>query len=407
MKAQETRKIYHYKAITPEGFVVKGRMSAAGKHDLYNLLAEKRLSLINCRCASTVLNGLLEQRSKISSQELLDFCMHMQYMDKAGVPLLDALRDAIENQPRLRWAIDDMIDHIKKGLMLSQAMALHPGIFPEIFVEIIRLSEQSGRLFEGFEKLYEHYKWREQYQKDLLQTIRYPLVVLGLSIVLIWILSSWVIPQLQELMMMSGNEIPLTSIILLEFSQNFSTWAPVIVLATALGLIFGYILRFISQGYAIIIDRNLLRIPILGDILRTRDLTFYIHFLRVSLSSGIDFLEALEYSLGSVKNLWLSQCLRKLSNEIKEGKALSSAFKDAGIFDSSTIRLIQVGEITGHLQPLLVNLEAYQMKRYRVKMTKLLNTAQPTIFAIVGLLLLWVVLSAFYPMYDFILTMAS
>lgn len=400
------KKAYRFRAIDPTGHLVKGVIFSQNKNTVYLNLLEKNLHIISCTPASFLFSEMFSSRKKIKMQDLLDFCLQMQYMSQAGVPVLDALLDAKETIPNMYWVLDEVISQIRKGKMLSEALYMHQKIFPEIFFHIIELSEQSGDLSSGFKKLYEDLSWKDRYKKELSQTLRYPLIVLGLSFVLIWVLSAWVVPQLQDLITMTGSQMPTSSQLLLQISNSIASGSPVFFGVLFIFFFLCVAVRYLSEEFRVRGDKVLLKIPFINDLWRNRDTTIFLHTLKVSLSAGLDLLEALKYSSKGLSNAWLRSQINKMYKEIKEGKTLFEAFQESYIFDSTTLRLIRVGEVTGQLQPLLKTLEEYQIRNSKRKMQKFLSYMQPAIFGLTGVLLLWVVLSIFYPIYDSVLDVA-
>jgi type II secretory pathway component PulF len=279
-------------------------------------------------------------------------------------------------------------------------MTDYPDFFPEMFSHIIYLSEQSGQLAEGFKKLYTHLSWSADNKQQFSKSLQYPAVVLALICVVLWMMSSVVVPQMHELIMMSGTEIPYSSLLLLNINQGLIIWAPKFVMLCVSAFFFLLGLRFLSQHHRIWQDRLLLKLPWVGSLLQKQDLAMYLHFFYVCLTSHVDLLECLEYSKKAVKNAWLQERLMACTKMVRDGTTLSKAMTDVGIFSASTIRMMQVGEVTGQLIPLLAVLESYHMRDLERQMQKFISYLQPTLLGIIGLILIWIVLGIFYPMYD-------
>ncbi len=137
-------RLYTYKAAAHGGEIIRGSALATDAQALYQQLRDQNHFLISTRVKRGLLTGLF--KTKVTPQELFDFCLHMQYMDQAGVPLLDALLDAQSSSTKLKPVLADMITQIKGGRMLSETIASHKDTFPDMFQPIIYLSEQSGQL---------------------------------------------------------------------------------------------------------------------------------------------------------------------------------------------------------------------------------------------------------------------
>jgi type IV pilus assembly protein PilC len=399
MMTASKNKLYHYRAADAAGHMIRGSALAASKSALYQQLHEQSYFLISSR-AGIGFGNFFTWRNNVKTEELLDFCLHMQYMDQAGVPLLDALKDAQGATDKLSPVLEDMIQQIRGGKMLSEAIAAHSQIFPEIFAQIIYLAEQSGQLAEGFKKLYAHLSWVHQNKRQFAKSLQYPAFVFALIGAVLWLMSSVVVPQMHELIQISGAEVPYSSQILLQINQGLVGWAPRFIGLCLIVFFFLLGLRFLSHHHRVWQDRLMLRLPFIGGLLQKRDLALFLHFFYVCLSSHLDLLDCLDYGKKAVSNKWLQDQISRCAQQVREGMTLSKAMAGVGIFNQSTLRMVQVGEVTGQLVPLLAALEAYQMRDLKRQIEKFLAYLQPVLLGIIGLILIWIILGIFYPMYD-------
>lgn len=389
-------RLYSYKAATAEGGIVRGSTLASSSQDLYQQLRMQNIFLISSR----VKTSLFKAKMKVSTQELLDFCLHMQFMEKAGVPLLDGLRDAQKASPALKPILADMIVQIKGGKMLSEAMEAHRNVFPDIFQPIIYLSEQSGQLGQGFKTLYEHLSWTEQNKRQLAKGLQYPAIVFALICGVIWLMSTVVVPQMFDLIKMSGMQVPYYSTLLLHANQGLVLWAPRLIMIFFMTVSVALGLRFLSHQQKLYQDRLILQLPILGRLFRKRDVSVFLHFFHVCLTSHVDLLECIAYGGRAVRNCYVRAQLARCATSVREGAILSAAMGQAGIFDASTLRMVQIGEVTGQLPALLAVIESYQVRDLKREIEKLLTFLQPALLGIIGLMLIWIVLGIFYPLYE-------
>ncbi len=203
-----------------------------------------------------------------------------------------------------------------------------------------------------------------------------------------------------DLIKMSGVEVPYSTRLLLDINQGLVQWAPRALMLGACGLLLIMGLRFLSLSHKLRQDRLLLKVPFIGQLLVKRDLAMYLHFFHVCLTSHIDLLECMDYGRKAVRNCWLQERLAACAKAVREGSTLSKAMQNAGIFDASTLRMVQIGEITGHLTALLAVLENYHVRDLKRQIERFLTYLQPGLLGIIGLMLIWIVVGIFYPLYD-------
>lgn len=396
---------YVYSARDLQGKKIKGKMLAANTHEVHQALLEQKYFLLSTHKKDTFLQKALSRSSKIPTQDLMDFCLHMQFMDQAGVPLINAIQDAEEHAKRLSPYLKQLIHDIKFGKTLSQAFKEQEAIFPPLFGHILSLAEQTGKLHEGFKKIYDHLQWTSENKKLITQSLRYPLIVFFLLCISMWFMSVYVIPQIHELMAMSPSALPAASLWLLD-AHNFLCMATPKALAilSVLGLLL-LGLRILSPRQHLLQDRWFLRIPQLGYLLQTRDISLYLHYFHVCLAAHMDLLEALDQGKKVIKNRWILKRLDLCTEAVRHGETLSSAFRLSKIFSTSCVRLIQVGELTGQLLPLLALLESYAQRDIKNKTSQFTQWLQPILLGIIALMFIWIIMGVFYPIYDQLLLM--
>lgn len=399
------KKLYHYTARELNGRKIKGDVWAADQNEVYQQLAQQKYFVISSRPTSNLHLKFMTNRSSIVNQELVDFCLHMHFMDQAGVPLLDALIDAQENTKHLTPHLQQMVIEIREGKTLSEAMKIHKKVFPPLFSQIIHLSEQTGQLHTGFKKIYDHLLWTTENKKLFVKGIQYPFLVFGLVCICIWMMTTFVIPQMQDLTTMSGAEIPASSQWLLSINTLLISGFPRLFVILCIIALFLLGLRLLSNDQRLKQDRWALKIPLLGRLLLNRDISLYLHYFHVCVASHMDLIEALDHSRNIVKNHWMAKKLGECIESVQEGKTLSEAFKHSTVLNASGIRLIQVGELTGQLLPLLAILENYAQRDLKKQMEQFIQYLQPALLGVMGLLLIWIVLGIFYPIYDQLLLM--
>jgi type IV pilus assembly protein PilC len=238
--------LFTYKAIDTSGKAVLGRIDAANLFDLEQRLSRMGLDLINGGQSSQ--RGRIIGRGKVTRQELINFCFHLEQLSSAGVPIVEGLtdlRDSVEN-PRFREVVSGLIESIEGGDSVSQALADYPEVFGRVFVSLVRSGEQTGRLSEVLKSLTESIKWEDELAAQTKKLMMYPAFVGSIVILVTFFLMTYLVPQMTGFLRNMGQAIPLQTRILVAVSDTFVAywWA---ILAAPFLLWFG--IKIAARSY--------------------------------------------------------------------------------------------------------------------------------------------------------------
>jgi type IV pilus assembly protein PilC len=392
--------LYTYKAIDSQGKSVLGRVDAVNLFDLEQRLSRMGLDLVSgapTRQSSRMIGG-----SKVTRQDLINFCFHLEQLSTAGVPIVEGLtdlRDSVEN-PRFREVVGGMIELIEGGRSLSQALADFPEVFSKVFVSLVRSGEQTGRLSDVLKSLTESLKWEDELAAQTKKLLMYPAFVGGTVLLVTFFLMIYLVPQMTGFIRNMGQELPLQTVLLIHVS-NFCVNFWWLILATPPGIFYG--LRFAARtnpSAAFALDRYKLEIPILGPILRKIIISRFTANFAMMYASGITVLDTIRSAEETIGNLPLERALRVAGQQIAEGKGMTSAFQDVGLFPPLVIRMLKVGEQTGALDTALLNVSYFYNREVREAIGRLQAMIEPALTVVLGAILGWVMVSVLGPVYD-------
>ncbi len=392
--------LFSYKAIDGDGKNVLGRVEAVNLFDLEQRLARMGLDLVNGAPSSE--RARLFRGRRIPRQDLINFCFHMEQLAGAGVPVIEALvdlRESVEN-PRLREVVSGLIESIEGGRSLSQAMGEFPEVYSKVFVSLVRAGEQTGKLPEVLKSLNESLKWEDELASQTRKLMMYPAFVGSIVLMVTFFLMIYLVPQMAGFIRNMGQEVPLQTRILIQVSAFFVDywWA---VLAVPF-VIWGAV-KFAVKGnpaFEYAIDRYKISAPLIGPILRKIILSRFASSFAMMYSSGITVLDAIRSCEEIMGNKPLEYALRTAGQQIAEGKNLTAAFQDLGLFPALVIRMLRVGENTGALDTALLNVSYFYNREVRESIGKLQAMIEPALTLLLGALLGWVMLSVLGPVYD-------
>ncbi len=392
--------LYTYKAIDANGKTVLGRVDAANPFDLEQRLSRMGLDLVSGAPSSQ--QSRLIGGARIKRADLINFCFHLEQLASAGVPIVEGLvdlRDSVENV-RFREIVAGLIESIEGGRGLSQAMGEFPEVFGKVFVSLVRSGESTGKLPDVLKSLTETLKWEDELSAQTKKLLMYPAFVGTAVGGVVFFLMIYLVPQMTGFIRNMGQDVPLQTQILIAVSSFFVNfwWA---VLAAPFALWFGLKAAIRSSpGFAYGWDGFKLRVWIIGPILRKIILSRFAQSFAMMYGSGITVLDAIRASEEIVGNRPLEAALRTVGQQIAEGKNMTLAFQDIGLFPPLVIRMLRIGENTGALDRSLLNIAYFYNREVRESISKVQAMIEPMMTVVLGAILGWVMLAVLGPVYD-------
>ncbi|MEW6414859.1 MAG: type II secretion system F family protein [Pseudomonadota bacterium] len=393
---------FDYRAIDQTGRTVKGTLSAVNEVDLELRLKRMGLDLIT-------LSELARQyaprgRERVTRRDLVTFCIHMRYITRAGIPLLDGLRDLRDSMDKrgFRDVLTALLEDLEGGKVLSQALAAHPAVFGAVFVHSVRAGEQTGLLDAVFERLAESLKWQEDVAAKAKRLMIYPAIVLTVVGAAILFLMLYLVPQILSLVQTMGVALPLPTLVLMAVSRAMqSYWLAGLVLLLAAGTALPLWVRRTEAGRNWW-DRVQLRLPLLGPVLQKIVLARFTNTLAMMYRSGVTVLDALRAGELVAGNRVIAAGIRRAAQQIADGQGLSESFQSLALFPPLVIRMLRVGETTGALDEALDHVTYFYNREVLDSIENGLRVMEPLLTAILGLLLGGILVSVLLPVYDLI-----
>ena len=392
--------LYTYKAIDAQGKSVIGRTDAVNPFDLEQRLARMGLDLVYGAPASQA--SRLIGGARVTRQDLINFCFHLEQLASAGVPVVEGLvdlRESIEN-PRFREVVSGVVESIEGGKNLSQSLAEFPEVFSKVFVSLVRSGEQTGRLSEVLKSLNESLKWEDELAAQTKKLMMYPAFVGGIVLLVTFFLMIYLVPQMTGFIRNMGQEIPLQTVILMAVSDFFVNywWA---ALAAPFVVWFG--VKYAARTYpavAFALDRYKISMPLIGPILKKIILSRFASSFAMMYASGITVLDAVRSCEEIVGNRPIENALHSAGQQIAEGKNLTAAFQDVGLFPPLVIRMLRIGENTGGLDTALLNVSYFFNREVKEAIGRVQAMIEPALTLVLGAILGWVMLAVLGPVYD-------
>lgn len=390
--------LFRYLAVDAAGHRARGTLNALDDRDLEQRLRRLGLELIH----GVATRRATPLRRRVSRGELINFCFDLEQSLRCGIPLLDALRAMSEQaaEPVTARLVDELVAAVESGRMLSEALAAHPRVFSSVFVALVRAGEQSGRLAEVFASLADSLRWQDELAAQTKRLLLYPALVLTVLGAVVVFLLTVLVPQVATLLRTLAIELPPQTRALLALSAGVREWGITALLSAVVIAIGALQLARRSPRLLAWRDAALLRLPVVGIILRKIVLARFARFFALLYEAGIAVLDALQTCVGVAHNRRIATALDQAGRHIAAGATLSDAFRVTGVFPPLVLRMLHVGETTGALDTALRNVVYFYGRDVRESAERGLKLLEPLLTLALGIVLalvLWCVLS---PLYD-------
>jgi len=396
--------LFQYKAIDASGKFITGSLDAGNTNDLELRLEKMDLDLVTFKQKEP--GSDLFGRNKIGRRDLINFSFYLEQLTRAGVPILEGLADLRdgEDNPTFRDVITGLIEAIEGGNSFSQALALYPKIFDDVFISLIRVGERSGRMSHVLVDITETLKWQDELLGKARKIMTYPAVIGTLVLSVVMFMMIFVVPDIMEAIVGLGGEIPLETRILMATSLFLvDFWYLVLAAPFAIYYILKYFYRT-SSSARFKLDGILLQLPIVGTVNEKIKISRFTRYFSLMFAPGITVLDAINLSKGVLSNTVLEDGIERAWQQISEGSSISEAFKNIGIFPPLVVRMLRVGESSGQMDKSLDNVSYFFDRDINDSIEKMEPVLQTSLMATIGVIVMWLALSVLGPIYDTIST---
>ena len=394
-------KNFSYKALDlKNNKTINGKIEAPNEIAVEQLLAESNLVLIRANeIKNSFLTKLLTDK-KITQKELITLFITLEQFERAGVPILDSLKDlsTFSSNPRMKSTMQNIYEWVKNGDLLSDAMARYPKIFDEVTVSLVAMGEKTGNLDVAFKNIYENIKWNMEMKRKTIKAIKSPLFSLSLLLVVGAILLKVVVPKVLGFVLEQEIEIPSYTKALVATS-NFleANFFKLIIYIIVIFIISRILLK--NNNISIKFDKLKLKLPIFGQILTKLDMSRFTKFFGITFSSGIPVLKCIEIANNVVVNRYLKTEIEYIKAKVTEGKTIAKCVEDSEVFPFIVKRMFKVGEESGNIEEAMSNVQYFYNTEINDSIDKVVGSLQPMILFFMGGLMVWIIAAVFGPIY--------
>jgi type IV pilus assembly protein PilC len=395
--------VYTYKARTVAGESQSGEMTASTEADVVGQLRRRRLVVVSVREKPKELKFSLGGR--IKTKDLVLFTRQFATMINAGLPLVQSLDILATQQANKRAAekIRAVLSDVESGSTLADAMRRHRDFFSEIYVNMVAAGEAGGILDVILLRLAEYLEASEKLRRKVKGAMFYPATVMGFSGLAIAVLLIFVIPTFAGFFTSAGVALPLPTRIVMGLSNFLITWwwAVGAVLAGIVYLFRAY--RKTPAG-RLTTDRLMLRIPVLGQVLRKAAIARFSRTLGTLVQSGVPILDGLEITARTAGNRVVEDAVMKSRASIAGGETIAEPLKRSTVFPPMVVQMINVGEQTGGLDDMLSKIADFYDEEVDASVGALTSIIEPVMIVFLGAIVGGMVVAMYLPIFDIIKT---
>ncbi|HWU91052.1 MAG TPA: type II secretion system inner membrane protein GspF [Kofleriaceae bacterium] len=408
--------LYAYKGISPSGKTVSGTRDAESPKVLRQLLrkdgvhittfdlskggkaAQEQNAKKSGLSRDVDLGGLL---GGVKKSEIAAFTRQLATLLKSGIPLsesLGALVDQVSNQ-RFKAQLSEVRTGVNEGVSFGDALAKHPKLFDELFVSMVRAGELAGNLDEVLTRLADFLEASQKLKSKVQGAMIYPAIMVLIGSAIIAILMIKVIPEITKTFTQQGRTLPINTRLLIGLSGFIGrNW---LLLAGAIAAsIFAFIKWKASVAGKLVWHRFVLRIPAMGPLVRTINVSRFARTLGTMLQSGVPMLRSLDAAKQTMSNVLLQRAVDDAKQAVTEGESLAATLKKSGQFPPTMLHMTAVGERAGQLEQMLGRVAETYEAEIDTKLSRFIALLEPLMLLGMGIVVAFIVISILQPIMD-------
>lgn len=402
---------FAYVGRTRQGAVKKGELSAKTREEAVDQLRKQNVVVTSLEEKSGKGKFSLKLGSGLTDKDLVVFTRQFGTMINAGLPLiqcLDILSTQSENKV-LRETVGEVKNSVEAGSTFSDALKKHPKVFDELYVNMIHAGEVGGLLDTILTRLAKHIEKAMKLKGQIKSAMVYPTAIIGVAVIVISVLMVWVIPIFAKMfaeMSQGKMGLPGPTQLVIDISNFFqSFWY--LMLGGFIGGIFGIKKYYGTTHGRIVIDRLMLKTPVVGDLIRKASVAKFTRTLGTLITSGVPLLEGLSICAKTSGNKVIEEALMNARISISGGKTISEPLAKSQVFPKMVTHMIAVGESTGALDAMLGKIADFYEDEVDQAVAALTSLLEPMMMVVLGTVIGFIVIAMYLPIFGLISKLAG
>jgi len=397
---------YLYKARNTEGKLIESILEAEDQSTAAQIISSRGMvpvSITETKHSKTIQEQWTywQALNSFNITDLILFSRQMYSLTKAGVPITRALRSLSDSTRNLAlsMALRDITKRLESGSTLSQAISQHKKLFTPLFINIINVGETTGGLDKAFQQI-AHYLEREKETQARIKTaFRYPsMVIVAISVAMV-IVNMYVIPSFKGIFDKMHAELPWQTQLLMSISSFMVNYWPYLLVGLV-GLFYGVVKYINTSSGRFKWDKLLLQIPTIGSIVERATMERFSRSFAMIFSAGIPLIQGISIVSDAIGNTYIASKLEQMRIGIEKGDTISRMAKSIQLFPPLVIQMIQVGEETGNIGDMLLEVADFYEAEIDAELKNLSSVIEPVLIVIIGIMVLILALGIFLPMWN-------
>lgn len=393
---------YQCKIVSSSGEILERSYSYDNEMALRKDLENKDYLILSVKKKNPLidfLKGLIVWKGKVKIKEFLFFNQELAALIKAGLPIIVSLDILIERRTNVvfKKSLQDIRDRVKSGASLSEAFEAQGDLFPKIYSSSLASGERSGEIATVLKRYISYMKLMLGLRKKIISAIIYPSILLILSIGLITLLLTYILPKFSEFYSSFEAELPLITKSLIGVSLMLRENVFIILAVLVVTIIVFQIWKRTKQG-RILFDTWKLKIPIVGQVIHQYTISRFTRTLSTLVAGGIPLVNSLEIAGGAVGNARFTKEILDVAKKIKEGESMWESLEKMGLMSDMSIEMIKVGESTGALEEMLGNVSDFIDEEIDQRINTLLSLLEPILLVFMAFVVGGMLLAIYLPL---------
>ncbi|HKA18812.1 MAG TPA: type II secretion system F family protein [Blastocatellia bacterium] len=397
---------YVFKGRNRVNEIVVGERVAADRASLEAMLRREQVILTNAREKGREISLPKLGREKVKNKDLALFTRQFSVMLDAGLPLVQCLEILAQQQDNkfFQKVIFQTRADVEAGMTLADAMAKHPRVYEPLYTNMVAAGETGGILDVILQRLSTYLEKMVKLKSDVKSALIYPIAVIVISIIVISVIMIVVIPAFKNIfegLLGPGEHLPWLTELVVSISQFMASYWWLISLVVGI-IVFALKAWYKTEKGQHVIDGLVLRLPILGPIMRKIAVARFSRTLSTLLSSGVPILESLEITAKTAGNIIVSEAIQKVRAGIEQGQTFVEPLKASGVFPIMVSQMIGVGEQTGALDAMLSKIADFYEQEVDAAIANLLSLMEPAMILFLGVTIGTIVIAMYLPLFTLI-----
>lgn len=390
-----------WQGVNRKGKKVSGELSAANNLELKAQLRKQGITPGRIKKKPKPLFGLGGDKA-ITPGDIAVITRQIATMLGAGVPLVQTIEmiGKGHNNGKMQTLLGDVGTKLQSGIPLSECLRDHPRYFDSLYCDLVHSGEQSGSLETIYDRIATYKEKAEALKAKIKKAMTYPIAVLVVAAIVTSILLIFVVPVFKEIFDSFGAELPAFTLLVISISEAMQAyWYIVLGALFALSYVFKRTHRN-SQKFRDNVDKNILKLPVIGDLLEKAAVARYARTLSTTFAAGVPLPDALESAAGASGNAVFRDAILEIKSEVSSGMQMNLAMRNCSIFPDMVVQMVAIGEESGAVDDMLAKVATVYEQQVDDAVDSLTSLLEPMIMAVLGVVIGGLIIAMYLPIFQ-------